>query len=236
MQFNSHASSQDICSYADRLVKTTVTSFPLVDKTLFANEASRIIWSWIFQAYGGWVYDDSNQTTLPSATASLVSGQSTYNLPTDSAHILSVSVKGNGSNVWEKLKPLTLEQIPGAEPEYQTTDASPLQYRLVGKILKLYPAPDYSQEASLRLEISRDVVSFATNDTTKTPGFDVEFHEAIPTFIALQQAKINQMPIKNDLLRDWLDYEVRIKKHYAQKYAELFPPRLINRDLTPNYR
>ena len=92
MQYNSHSTKQDICSLADIMAKTNSVSFPIEDKTLFANMGMREIWSWIFEAYGGWHYDDSNNTDLPEATTDLIANQKQYSLPIDSAHLLGVEI------------------------------------------------------------------------------------------------------------------------------------------------
>lgn len=245
MQFNSHATNQDIVTYSNTLSKSNDTSFPLVDKVLFANEGQRIILSWIWESYGGWVYDDKNNTDLPDAKTNLISGQAIYALP-DVSGIQGFSFKIEGSDSWTKLVPITLEQIQQrqAEPEFERTNATPIYYRLTGNTVKLYPAPDYSQALSLKAELIRDIVSFTTTDTTKTPGFESQFHEAVPTYMALRQAEINNLSMKDDLRRAWsnenrnypLGYEQRIKKHYSAKFRELFPPRFTTRDYTLDYQ
>jgi hypothetical protein len=43
MQYNSHATSQDLVSLTNALDKQSNTSFPLTEKTLYANSGNRII-------------------------------------------------------------------------------------------------------------------------------------------------------------------------------------------------
>lgn len=241
MQFNSEANNQDLCTLADRLVKTSVSSFPLVDKVLYANQGSRQILSWIFSAYGGWIYDDGNYTDFPEALTNIVSNQSDYTLPTGAEYVRSVSVKDEAGN-WDQLTPITLEQIKQQEDEaeFEETDGPPQYYRIIGQSIKIYPASNYSQDESLSVHFSRDISSFSVDATTKTPGFDFRFHEAVAVFMALQYAKINRLDVKTDLQKDWDGnedvtgreggYKLRIKKHYSRKFAEMFPPRIIARD------
>jgi hypothetical protein len=95
----------------------------------------------------------------------------------------------------------------------------------------------------IRVHISQDTVAFTTTDTIKAPGFDQNFHEAVPTFVAYQHAKINSTANLRDLEREWSNvnraypegYEQRIKKHYSRKFREMFPPRIVNSDLTRIY-
>lgn len=228
MQYNSETNSQDIVSCADDLAGTNSTSYPLAAKTRAANQGLRLIWSWIFDAYGGWHYDDRNQTNLPEATTTLTTGQSFYSLPTDSAHVLGLSVKTTGST-WTKLDPITLEQIqqlPDSEANFLTTNGPPRYYRPLANGFKIYPASNYTQAASLELFFSRDVSTFAPSDTIKTPGFDSEFHEAVVVYIALQYAKRKLLPVAAALYNDWQRYEQLIRKHYSKRYQEMFPPRI----------
>lgn len=244
--YNSDANSQDIVTFSDKLAKTDSVSFPIEEKTLYANEALRTIWSWIFQAYGGWIFDDKNQTDLPTATGNLVLGQSDYALPQGISSVLGVEVL-NQDNTWDKLDPITLEQIleSGSESEFLSTNSQPRYYRLVGNSLKIYPAANYSQNSSIRLHLNRDISAFAVTDTTKTPGFDSLYHEAVPLFMALKKCKIDSLPIKSDWQMDWDGdenrtgreggYKKRIKEDYQKKFAQLFPGRMTVRDAVAEF-
>ena len=202
----------------------------------------RMIWSWIYDVYGGWIYDDSNQTDLPIATTHLVGDQRFYALPTASGHIMQVEYM-DSSGVWTDLKPLPLEMINQAESEFEDTSGEPLYYRPLANGIKLYPASSSSRNNALRVHISRDISSFTTTDTTKTPGFDSLFHEAVPTYMAWRFSEINGLKNKDDLRRQWsnenrnypLGYEQRIKKHYSQRFNQLFPARFKTRDRVSEY-
>lgn len=246
MQYNSQSQSQDIVTMADRLVKTDVNSFPLIDKTLYANEAMRHIWSWIYQSYGGWIYDDKNYTDFPEATSNIVSAQRDYALPTNSAGIYGVECLING--VWTKLEPITLEQIQqtGSEGDFLSTSGNPRFYRLVSSSIKLYPTPNFSTSSALKVIYNRDVSAFATDDTTKTPGFDTLYHEAVPTYMAYKYAEINTLSNVVSLAKNWDGnesvtgreggYKARIKRDYGQRFKEMFPARITVRDATQEYQ
>lgn len=236
MQYNSHSTGQDIVTMSEKLTKSNSTSFPIAEKTLYANEAMRWIWSWIHESYGGWLYDDKNNTDLPEATRTLTSGQEDYTIPTDASFINGVSFKDQGGT-WHALKPVTLEQIQegGPEAEFYDTDGMPVAYRPIGNVIKIYPASNFTQSASLKLHYIRDMSAFTTTDTTKTPGFDTAHHEAVPTYMGLQYARINQLQNKDDLEKQWLGYEQRIKQDYSRRFAEMFPPRMTTRDMVAEY-
>lgn len=226
MQYNSHATNQDICSLADLLTKQNSTSFPLTEKTAYANMGNRIILSEIHQIFG-WKYDDRNNTDFPIATTNLVSGQDDYALPIDISYLQAVYFK-DSAGIWTKLLPITLETINEreAEPEFETTDGLPRFYRPIGNSIKIYPASDTSRDASLMIEYSRDISTFATTDTTKTAGFDLQFHEAIAVYMAYQFAMVNLLPNFSALTEQWIDYLARIKRHYLQKWQEMYPNRI----------
>ncbi len=223
MQYNSHANNQDIISLIVDATGQNPTAH-IEQITRAANEAQRIIWSWIFEAYGGWQFDDGNQTDLPSATAALVASQQKYTLPSEALTVRQVSVKDQ-SGFWRDLDPITLEEITTthAENEFHSTPGNPMYYRLVGGILKLYPGPNYAQDASLRLAFDRGSVQFATADTDKSPGFVSEFHGAVAAGAAYFIAKNKNFKNTERLERDWLRYEERIKAFYKRRMAELNP-------------
>lgn len=229
MQFNSHATGQDIVSLSNTLCRQSNTTFPLAAKTLHANAAGRLILGEIHDAYGGWRYDDRNQTDLPVATSNLVSGQSNYALPNDSVGLAAVFVQNENDSEWTKLDPLAFEEIPGAEPDFEDTDANPRYYRVLNNSLILYPASSYSKASALQIEYDRDISAFATTDTTKSPGFDPMFHEAIPCYVALQFAKTNQLPMKDELAADWENWLAKIRAHYARKWRDQYPARFKSR-------
>lgn len=244
MQYNSNSSSLDIVTLAEKKSGSNSVSFPILDKTLYANEGSKIIWSWIHDAYGGWAFDDANQTDFPEATTSLNSSQVDYSLPVDADAVKGISVKNTGG-VWYPLTPITLEQIQDygfSEAQFMNVASQPMYYRLLGNSIKIYPAANYTQAASLKLYENREILLFATTDTTKTPGWVTAYHEALPTYMALQHAKNNQLPQVLQLQKEWDGnedvtgkpggYKKAIISYYSRRFAEMFPPRIMVRDYT----
>lgn len=247
LPFNGDSDGQDICTYANKLVKGTTSNFPLQEKVLYANDAMRIIWADIFYAYGGWIYDDSNKTDLPEATADLVSGQQFYNLPVDINYLMGVEFQNPGGT-WVTLEPLTLEKIKQngyAESEFYKVASTPVFYRATSTGIKLYPPANFSQSQSLRIHVSRDVTSFTTSDTTKKPGFDSTLHEGVPLYMGLKYAQVNGLSVaggvmrggyKTGLLADWFDFRDRVKKHYSERLRQMFPPRMRVVDATRDFQ
>lgn len=233
MQYNSNADSQDIVSLVGDLTNTDTTQYPLKAITRAINKWGKTVWCWIFEAYGGWLYDDSNNTTdFPAATTTLTASQADYSVPSTALFIRGVEIKTSGGT-WYPLKPLTEEQIRDhtiAEAEFMKTPAQPQYYTPYANSIKIYPPANYTQAASLRVSFARGSTQFASTDTTKTPGFISEFHEVLAVGGSYEFAKRKGLSNKNDLLADLQSYEKRIKDYYSQRYAELFPSRVTVRD------
>ncbi len=246
MQYNGETNNQDICSLADDLADSNSSSFPIKNKTRFANMGMREIWGWIWEAYNGWFYDDSNNTDLPEATATLTADQRQITLPIDSAHLAGVEYKDT-SGTWHPVKPITLEQIKDrgySETEFMKTSGNPTYYRPLANGFILYPPANFTQAASLKVYISRDISTFAITDTTKVPGFPSEFHEAVAVFIALHYKSL--APKKLLRLQNQWDgneaqsgreggFKTRIKSFYGSRFRQLFPPRMRTGDPVREY-
>ena len=228
MQYNSGADEQDIVSLTNDLANTDNTVYPLTQKTRAANKTLRKIWSWIFEAYGGWLYDDSNNTDFPIATTQIVSGQQDYSIPSEALTVNDLEVKDSSGN-WYDLKPITSEEIDKlqAEKEFFKTNGLPIYYLMISGSFKLFPTPNYTQAASLRISFDRGATTFTSGDTTKTPGFVSQFHDAVAVGMALEWAREKGL---NDLLQglyaDWRRYELDIKKFYTVRYYEKYPKRI----------
>lgn len=233
MVFNGESNNQDLVSLLDDLTGMDNNTYPLNAKTRDMNWANRTIWTWIHEAYGGWTYDDSNNTLdFPTATTTLTIDQKDYALPSEALKVKGVEIKLNGSSTWQRLIPITEEQIRDiqAEKEFMRTSAQPMYYTPYANSIRIYPASNYTQSASLRVSYERETVAFVPSDTTKTPGFASVFHEAVAFGAGVSFSGYKTIPQRNHLVETWRDYEVRIKKHYQQRYAQLFPPRVTVRD------
>ncbi len=232
MQFNSEANNQDLVSVVNDLTGMDNNVYPLAQKTRDMNVANKQIWQWIHEAYGGWLYDDSNNTTdFPTATANLVSGQRDYTLPSDALTVKGIEVKTTGG-IWQELIPVTEEYIKEfiSEKQFMSTAAQPAYYTAYSNSVKIYPAANYSQTASIRISYDRGATNFVPSDTTKTPGFASQFHEAVATGGAVRFAGYKQIPQYASILRDWQNWEKQIKDYYNARWADMFPNRITVRD------
>lgn len=246
MQFNSETNGQDICTLADTLAKSNSKSFPIKKKVLYANMGLREIWGLIFEAYGGWHYDDSNQTDEPEATTILRADEQQVTLPLDSAHLMGVAYKDQ-SGSWHPLIPITIEQIQDrgyAESEFMNTSGNPQFYRPVADGFKMYPAANFTQNDSIKAWFSRDISTFSITDTNKVPGFPQEFHEGLAIYMAMQHTQTNTLPqaggvlkggFRTGLVAKWGDFSARITSFYGNRFRQLFPPRIRHSDVVRDY-
>lgn len=199
----------------------------------FSNFANREAWHTIFMSYGGWQYDDSNQTDLPSATTALVASQVSYGLPTGQLTVRGIEILNQG-NVWNRLIAATEEQIRDVQAvsEWQKTPSQPRYYRLVGETIFLYPPANYSQAASMRVYFDRGSVDFADTDTTRTPGFAGEYHDYIPLRAAIWYLTSYQSSNpKLQFLKQELEViKKNMKDFYSSRYQQMFPPKITVSD------
>lgn len=237
MVFSDTTNLQGIVQDIDFNCNTDVNSYPLTHKTRNINERFRVVWSWIFESYGGWIWDDSNQTDLPQATTGLTSSQGLYAVPTGTLSVQGVEVLTTG-NVWQKLVPITAEIIRQRDSmgDYLVTPGQPLYYRLIGESIQLYPAPNYTQASSLKVFFSRDISAFVPGDTTKTPGFASPFHRVLSVGASIDYCKAKQLAQLQGLLLEWADFEKRIKAFYSSRYEEMFPARMFQYDIYREFK
>lgn len=245
MQYNSQSDGQDLISLIGDLTNTDTGQYTLKSITRAVNKWNKIIWGWIFEAYGGWLYDDANNTTdFPVATAALTTNQVDYGVPSSALVIRGIEVKTSGG-VWYPLSKLTEEQIRDhgiAEAQFFNVAAQPTYYVPYANSFKIYPAANYTQAASIRISFARGSTSFISTDTTKAPGFISEFHEALAVGGSYEYAARMGLPNASDLEQQLYGrftrsgiiagsgYKQRIQNFYSSRFQELFPSQITVRD------
>jgi len=110
MQFYESSTKTGIVDDAYFLTGTDTVSYPLVEITRNINRWYYKAVIWIWKASGTWEFDDSNLTTLPTATTTLVNAQGQYALPTTALGIERVEVEDNGGN-WVLLQQIDKTEI-----------------------------------------------------------------------------------------------------------------------------
>lgn len=216
--------------YHDTLFKlgisrTDTTRYPLNDWVRSVNNWYRRVDSWIWNVVGEWEYDDSNYTTLPCATTTVVDEQQDYQLPSTAKKIDRVEMKDINGNYY-KLKPFNKEMTETALSEFYETPGKPVYYDLIGRSILLYPKPDTDQideSAGIKVYFSRDIEEFTTSDTTATPGFDENFHEILSIGAAMDYANVIDQSRLNVLNKNLIELKNELEQFYGSRHRELRP-------------
>lgn len=205
----------------------------LVEFTNHINNIGREVWHTIFNAYGGWQYDDGNQTDLPTSTTALVADQAFYALPAEALSVRGIEFKNSGG-VWQKLNPLTEEQIRDiqAVTEFYKTSSTPLFYRLVGNSIQMFPPANYALAAALKVSFDRGSVAFASTATTTSPGFASEYHEILASGASYRWARYKKPGEKltQELGAEYTAWLSRLDNFYGMRFKAMFPKRVTTRD------
>lgn len=217
----------DIVTKTYFLTSTNASSFPAASLLVEANNAFERIVSLIIQADGRWQWDDTNNTDIPIATTDIVANQQDYSLSTTHLELTRAEIKDSNGN-WNLLNPIDQTDVFNQSlTDFMKTAGLPIYYDKIAASVFLYPKPNYSQAASLKLYFQRGPNYFVLGDTTKTPGFNTLYHELIPLWIsynfALANGKENaqglytQIQLKEDALV--ADYALRAKDDHPRLRA-----------------
>lgn len=235
MVWNNDTNDQDLVHLMNDWTGMDDNIWTLKAKCRDANMALRDIWSWIHEAYGGWMYDDANNTTdYPTATTTLTTDQKDYQLPSSALTVRGVEVQLNSNNVWTRLFPKTEEEIRDdimAEGQFMRVSSQPRYYTAYANAIRIYPPANYTKAGALRVSYEREVVAFTpTGNDTRTPGFVSQFHEAVAVGAATNFAKYKTISQKNDLIQTWTDYRDKITKFYQSRWKQMFPTNISVKD------
>lgn len=177
----------DIVTKIYKDTNTNAISYPASNMLIEINSAYNRVVSLIMESDNRWQWDDTNQTDLPIATSSIITGQQDYSLSTSHLTIDRVELKDTSGN-WTKLDPIDQHDVVGESliSHLGPGTGIPIQYDKLGNSVFLYPIPNYTQVASLKLYFTRGPALFSSTDVstgTKQPGFNSLFHELIPLWV-----------------------------------------------------
>jgi len=235
MKINS-LGTPDQSLYHDMLFMAGISDtsqFPINDFIRSGNTWYRKGDSWVWEATGTWEFDDSNWSTLPIATGTLVDGQQDYTMPSSARKIDRVEVL-SGEGDYFPVTPFDKSQIPGAAlSEFYETNGFPKYYDLVGRSIMLYPKPaegDVTMAAGIKVYYARDLDTFAITDTAQEPGFDSHFHRIISLGAAYDYFIRNGILEKQRQIRGEIEQlKVELQAHYGSRHRDM-PTRLIPKD------
>lgn len=172
----------DIINKVYFLTGTSSSSFPAADMLISVNNAYERVVSLIMQTDGRWEWDDTNQTDLPIATTTVTINQQDYSLAITHLEIYRVEMKYT-DGLWRELTPLDMKDFDGvAQGEFMKTAGIPEYYDKLGSSVFLYPPPNFTQSASLKLFFKRPPALYTSAEVTtgtKAPGFNSLYHNLI---------------------------------------------------------
>jgi len=204
-----------------------LNGYTIEDRTRNINERFRQIWPMIFEAYGGWKFIDDNKsdnsTGLPYADQTITADQGLYQLPTGALTVDGVEFKNTADSAWQKIWSLTQERFLelGGDGRFTNSTGTPTWYMLQGDIIRLVPVPNFTLSGALRIFFTEDISTFTIADTTKTPGFSVDFHRMLSIGAALDYANARGLTGKITVLqRLWDRYELDLKSFYSKRFID----------------
>jgi len=205
------------------LSTSDTTSYPIdPDFTQSFNAWYRKAVYLIWKVSRTWEFDDSNFTTLPIATSTMVAGQKDYSLPSTALDVQRVEVM-NDEEDFVPVKQIDKSDVKGQSmSEFYKEDGMPQYYDVVGNSIMLYPSPaaeDTTLASGLKLYLARDINPMTIEDTTQQPGILVLFHAYMAYGSALDYAiskNMNQQRVNNLRAEIKLEGE-KIKDYYANR-------------------
>lgn len=230
MQLNP-GSSAGILDDIDFLCGSDSTSYPTADKVRNVNRHYYKAVIDILRSDGRMQFDDSNHTTLPEYTFSLVSGQSDYSLPTNLLKLWGLEIVDSAGNN------IRLQEIDLQDPimkktitDLESTNGVPKYYDIRGDSVFMYPAPltgVVTLASGGKMFFAREVDTFTTADTTQEPGFAEPFHRLLSLGPAYDWLTINDTSSKSDrILQQYEQLRAEMREFYSIRNKEV-KPRLV---------
>ena len=200
MQFNSETNGLDLYSDARYLCgletgdgggTPDTTSYPIKSFTRNANLALDKITGWKTKSDGMWPSDDTNQTgELLDLTTNVVAGTAKYAIGATWLKIKRLRIKDSSGN-WITIPNVDRKAI--GDTTLTEGNGTPRCYFLLGNYAYLVPGPSYSSSGGMEVQYQRGASYFVYTDTTKTPGFDVNYHRLVSMMCALEFCKVNTL-------------------------------------------
>jgi hypothetical protein len=190
MQFNGETNNLDLVSDIDYWAGTDINSYPIKDKTRNANFGLDRATAQIMKADRKWKWDDTNNSGLPIATTALVAGQQDYSLSVNHLKIVKIRIKDPNGNL---ISLLPVDSTELSDSQLNAPNGTPTMYSKNGNSVFFYPTPNYSYALGLEIQFQRPASYFAITDTTKTPGFAIQFHRLVSLYAARDYCAINSV-------------------------------------------
>ena len=222
MQYNSHATNQDIVSEINSLCDSDATSYPIAAKTRRVNAGLEEIIAEIINADGTWQYDDTNHTDLPVGTGTLVEAQESYSFTSEYLQVEQVKIKDVNGN-WFPIKPFDprdIELSGISVEEYFSATGRPEVYDILGDTIRLYPAPTSTAvtlASGLKVHFKRTADLFTTTDTVQEPGIPSPYHILLAYYASIPYCATYKKDRVAWLEKKWQEGVASIIKFYGRR-------------------
>lgn len=191
--------------------------------TAYLNEGLSVVSNKIANSSTRWDWHDSNYTTHPEATTTLIAGQNDYKLDDVHQQVKAIYVK-DSNGVEHPLAAIDEYDLytRGKAPEsFLTEDGMPQYFDLKGRSVILYPAPaaaSVTLSEGLRVSFVEAPSYFANTDTTKTAGIPPTFQHAPAEYAKWKYAEDNEMQAKAQTYRENFEQlMLDIQTHYSKR-------------------
>lgn len=188
-------------------------------------------------------WDDTNHTDLPSGTIAITSGQGNYTITQDDngLEILNITdvriLTSASATEYTTLEKMTIddERALDALSPNPSNSGIPTHYLERGNTIFLYPKPNYTNSAGIKLFFEREASYFVYTDTTKEPGIPRPFHAILPRYVALDWLVINKPANTTAITRLEADIAKR-EKELDDMIAMRYPTKQSTRPAHQNNR
>ncbi len=192
--------------------------------TNYLNEARSRYATLALMSDYNWEWDDRNQTDLPIGTTAIVASQQDYGISTEHIIITAVEIKDTAGN-WIPLEEIDerffTENNVSISQYLANTTGQPRQYTKVANSILLYPTPNYSQAASLKVHFKREPTYYTSADTTKVQGFTNLHATYLSDYASFKYALVHSMGMTNRLRDEVTLWEENvIPNFYSKRSAE----------------
>lgn len=236
MQFNDSTNKTGLIQDIDFLLfgssATQNSDYSIADRTRNLNRSWDDAVAEIYKADPNFKWDDTNNADFPLAYVLLTAGLDHYTLLDSALIIHRVRMKDRNGNY------LTL--VAKNRNEFSDSELAsagePEAYYKMGNAVCPVPIPDYGYVDGVEVEFQRGGNYFVVEDTTKTAGFNPQFHRFLSISASLDYAMANGMQKKTvNLAAQREAMRVRMIEFYERRSPDARPALKLKRRPVGNF-
>lgn len=234
----------DINSFVNLRTGTTTTEYTAANRLISTNRWLHKITDSIYDSLLDYQHSDLNDTSENIVSKNTVANQEyvALGLTDKILTIKRIEVDYDGSGTYYKAEPINQAEIGTSivnqTPINNVFSTTQPYYEHKGQLLYLYPVPTSSVTNGLKLWVQKEASEFTSGEVTtgtKEPGFDESFHPMIALgmcfdWFAAKMGDKNSQAKLAILQQELMDYELRLRKAYGRKNADIMQlkPALID--------